>query len=99
MAAASAASFLPRLTYGLTYCGGISRTSCPRRPQLARPEVRCRAGLHSNETGRQLGEEGEHLIAPQPALLDDSAVHLDAVNLEIRTPASPSRQEIISQAS
>ncbi len=29
IASASAASFLPRLTYGFTYCAGISFTSCP----------------------------------------------------------------------
>jgi hypothetical protein len=34
------------------------------------------------KTGWQRGEEGEHLIAPQTALLDDTAVRLNAVNLE-----------------
>src|SRR3546814_10369749 len=29
IASASAASFLPRFTYGCAYCAGISRTSCP----------------------------------------------------------------------
>ncbi|SUJ13143.1 Uncharacterised protein [Sphingomonas paucimobilis] len=31
IASASAASFLPRLTYGFTYCAGISFTSCPSK--------------------------------------------------------------------
>jgi hypothetical protein len=30
IASASILSFLPRLTYGLMYCGGISITSCPK---------------------------------------------------------------------
>src|SRR5215218_9634947 len=47
IASASAASFLPRLTYGLASCGAISFTSCPndcsRRAQWCEPPQASRA--------------------------------------------------------
>lgn len=54
IASASAASFLPRPTYGFTYCGRIRATSCPSaRSSRADPRR------------RKLGKERRHVAPPQ----------------------------------
>src|SRR4051812_42336404 len=63
IAAASAASALAPPHIAATSCSN-SAARAPRSSALSR-----RPPFQQG----QLGEEGEHLIAPQPALLDDSA--------------------------
>ncbi len=75
IAAASLRSFLPRLTNGLTYCGGIRRTRCPMLVKHTGPVVRSAASLKNHIHWRQLAKKCISLaalkLAPQnrPLLL------------------------------
>src|SRR5271166_5945204 len=63
-ASASAASFLPRLTYGLTSCGAISFTVCPNDcSSRAKWWLAPQASI-AITVGASL-EERHHLLAPQ----------------------------------
>src|SRR5262247_1992115 len=44
--------------------------------------MRTAAGLHADQTRRQLGEERQHLLASELAGDDDLALRIDAVDLE-----------------
>src|SRR5262245_10497721 len=44
--------------------------------------MRTAAGLHPDQTRRQLGEERQHLLASELARDDDLALRIDAVDLE-----------------
>ncbi|MCY1563191.1 hypothetical protein D9M68_1006880 [compost metagenome] len=50
--------------------------------QLARPVVGSAASFHANQARRQIGEEGNHLVALELLLQYGLAVSVDAVNLE-----------------
>ena len=50
--------------------------------QLARPVVRAAAGLHSDQAGRQIGEELGHLLAAQLLLEYRFSQLVDAVDLK-----------------
>ena len=54
------------------------------RDQLASPVMRARARLHPDEAGRQLFEEGEKALAPNPPLQNGVPSCVDAVDLEDR---------------
>src|SRR4051794_21649247 len=59
IASATRSSFLCAFTYGRTYLQHASKV------------VGAAAGLHSNNTGRQLGGEQGNAVAPHPAAQDD----------------------------
>ena len=65
MAAASLRSFLPRLTNGLTYCGGISRTWWPSAVSTRPPVVRTPARFEHDLGRRLLGKKAFHLAAAE----------------------------------
>src|SRR5262245_43850284 len=50
--------------------------------ELARPAVRAGACLHADQTARQLGEEPQHLPAPQLLPHNNIPQLIDAVDLE-----------------
>jgi hypothetical protein len=50
--------------------------------QLARPVVRARTGLHTDQTGRKVGKKRSDLVAPQLLAKHDLAVRVHAVHLE-----------------
>src|SRR4051812_33737871 len=50
IASASVALFFCRLTNGLTYAGGISRTACPSMP-ISRAQLGAAAGLYRDHAG------------------------------------------------
>src|SRR6516164_5387522 len=54
----------------------------PQRGQLTRPMMRCRAGLHADQTRLERPEIGDDAAAPQPPANDDVSVCVDAVDLE-----------------
>src|SRR4051812_33828474 len=69
IASASVALFFCRLTNGLTYAGGISRTACPSMPtsrDLAGPIMGAAAGLHGDRAGGLGRQEQANLAPPQP---------------------------------
>src|SRR5262249_29782757 len=54
----------------------------PELGNLAPPIMRTAAGLHADQTRRQLGEEGQHLLASELPGNDNLALGIDAVDLE-----------------
>jgi len=54
----------------------------PELGNLTGPIMRTAAGLHADQTRRQLGEERRHLLASEPSGDDDLALGIDAVDLE-----------------
>jgi hypothetical protein len=54
----------------------------PELGNLTPPIVRTAAGLHADQTLRQLGEERQHLFASELPGNDDVALGIDAVDLE-----------------
>jgi hypothetical protein len=48
--------------------GGQENHGVTELPELACPEVRTAAGLHNDDGGRQLGEEGQDLLPAQAGL-------------------------------
>ena len=54
------------LTYGRTYCGGISRTSWPKRRSSRGPVMPAPTRLDPNKAGREHHEEPDHLGSPKP---------------------------------
>ncbi len=53
-----------------------------KRPQLARPVMRRRTGLHADQTRPQAGKEPEHLTAPKPSTHHHAVNLIDAVDLK-----------------
>ena len=51
---------------------------------LSCPVVRRGAGLHPDQTGRQLLEERQYLTSAQLAANDDHTLRVDTMNLEYR---------------
>src|SRR5262249_43763657 len=56
----------------------------PKRLQFARPMMRCRAGLHTNEARRQFLEEREDVATLQLTAEDHLAIGVNAVHLKTR---------------
>src|SRR5262249_4138291 len=54
----------------------------PELGNLTCPIMRTAAGLHADQTRRQLGKERQHLLASELARDDDLALRIDAVDLE-----------------
>jgi hypothetical protein len=78
IASASFASFLPRLTYGLMYCGGSKTTSCPSPRPIMRGTTRFQP-----DPGRcQPAEKLSHLAAPKLTADNRLLVLIDAVHLK-----------------
>src|SRR5262249_13518856 len=56
----------------------------PKRLQFARPMMRCRAGLHTNEARRHFLEEREDVATLQLTAEDHLAIGVNAVHLKTR---------------
>src|SRR5262249_55038674 len=54
----------------------------PQLGNLTRPIMRTAAGLHADQTRRQLREERQHVLASELPGYDDLALGIDAVDLE-----------------
>jgi hypothetical protein len=81
MPSASAAAFLLDLTNGRTYCGGIRRTSWPRRCS-SRPVMAARAGLNTDQGPRKASKEHHDLGAAKAPAEHAPSVGISAVYLE-----------------
>ncbi len=67
-----------------------------KRPQLARPVMRRRAGLHADQTSWHAGKECEHLAAPQPLAQDRRARRIGAMDLkDVLGQIQPNRCNLI----
>src|SRR5262249_36387908 len=56
----------------------------PKRLQFARPMMRCRAGLHTNEARRHFLEERQDVATLQLTAEDHLAIGVNAVHLKTR---------------
>src|SRR6516162_4427792 len=82
IASASFASFLPRLTYGLMYCGGSQNHLVPKPAQQLSPIMRGTTRFQPDPGRCQLVEELLHFAAPKLTAENRYLVLIDAMHLK-----------------